>query len=61
MYDAKFLLVTGDLLIIIEYCRFGNLQSYLIKHRNSFVNQVDHFGNLLVEDAVDGNDFIGYR
>jgi hypothetical protein len=33
--------------VIVEYCRFGNLQTYLINHRNNFVNQVDEFGNLL--------------
>jgi hypothetical protein len=33
--------------VIVEYCRFGNLQTYLINHRNNFVNQVDELGNLL--------------
>jgi hypothetical protein len=32
--------------VIVEYCRFGNLQTYLINHRNNFVNQVDELGNL---------------
>ena len=27
--------------MIVEYCRFGNLQNYLIHHRDSFINQVD--------------------
>lgn len=36
----------GELLLIIDYCRFGNLQSYLIKQRNKFLNQLDDFGNL---------------
>ncbi|XP_066150407.1 vascular endothelial growth factor receptor 1-like [Euwallacea fornicatus] len=30
-----------ELLVIVEYCRFGNLQNYLFKHRDSFINQVD--------------------
>jgi hypothetical protein len=38
---------TGELFVIVEYCRYGNLQSYLINHRNNFVNQVDKLGNLL--------------
>ncbi|KZS14552.1 Uncharacterized protein APZ42_019921 [Daphnia magna] len=36
----------GELFIIVEYCRFGNLQNYLSKHRNSFINLVDGFGNM---------------
>ncbi|XP_057368363.2 vascular endothelial growth factor receptor 1-like [Daphnia carinata] len=36
----------GELLIIVEYCRFGNLQTYLMKHRNSFINLLDEFGNM---------------
>ncbi|XP_057377778.1 mast/stem cell growth factor receptor kita-like isoform X2 [Daphnia carinata] len=46
----------GDLLVIVEYCRFGNLQTYLIKHRNSFINQVDEFGNLKTDGELDNND-----
>ncbi|KAK4010358.1 hypothetical protein OUZ56_019504 [Daphnia magna] len=36
----------GELLVIVEYCRFGNLQTYLSSHRGSFVNLVDEFGNI---------------
>ena len=40
-------LARRELLVIVEYCRFGNIQKYLIHHRNSFVNQVDpHTGVL---------------
>ena len=35
----------GELFIIVEYCQFGNLQSFLIKNRKSFINQVDESGN----------------
>ena len=34
-------LARRELLVIVEYCRFGNIQKYLMHHRNSFVNQVD--------------------
>jgi len=34
-------LKNSELLVVIEYCRFGNLQKYLINHRNYFVNQID--------------------
>ncbi|KAL1506846.1 hypothetical protein ABEB36_006133 [Hypothenemus hampei] len=30
-----------ELLVIVEFCRFGNLQNYLYKHRESYINQVD--------------------
>ena len=36
-------------MIIVEYCRFGNLQNYLMKNRNNFINQVDEFGNMKIE------------
>ncbi|XP_072392187.1 vascular endothelial growth factor receptor 1-like [Diabrotica undecimpunctata] len=30
-----------ELLVIVEYCRFGNLQNYLLRHREHFINQID--------------------
>lgn len=36
--------MTGELLVIVEYCRYGNIQNYLIRHRSSFINQVDQRG-----------------
>ncbi|KYN07332.1 Vascular endothelial growth factor receptor 1 [Cyphomyrmex costatus] len=30
-----------ELLVIVEYCRFGNLHNYLLRHRNDFINQID--------------------
>ncbi|XP_012229228.2 vascular endothelial growth factor receptor 1-like isoform X1 [Linepithema humile] len=30
-----------ELLVIVEYCCFGNLQNYLLKHRTNFINQID--------------------
>lgn len=36
----------GELFIIIEYCPFGNLQNYLSKHRQGFINLVDGLGNM---------------
>ncbi|XP_046646414.1 vascular endothelial growth factor receptor kdr-like [Daphnia pulicaria] len=47
----------GELLVIVEYCRFCNLQSYLIRHRNHFINQLDEFGNLKTQnDTEDMSD-----
>ncbi|CAH1110876.1 unnamed protein product [Psylliodes chrysocephalus] len=30
-----------ELLVIVEYCRFGNLQNFLLRHRQHFINQID--------------------
>ncbi|XP_008191844.1 vascular endothelial growth factor receptor 1 isoform X1 [Tribolium castaneum] len=30
-----------ELLVIVEFCRFGNLQNYLLRHRENFIDQVD--------------------
>ncbi|KAI9558029.1 hypothetical protein GHT06_014782 [Daphnia sinensis] len=57
-FHTNSILTTGELLVILEYCRFGNLQTYLIKHRNSFINEVDEFGNLKIDGEVDGNDIM---
>ena len=44
-------------MIIVEYCRFGNLQNYLMKNRNNFVNQVDEFSNMKTDiTTVDETD-----
>lgn len=29
-----------ELMVIVEYCQFGNLQSFLVKHRPFFVDQI---------------------
>ncbi|XP_045479289.1 vascular endothelial growth factor receptor 1-like isoform X2 [Harmonia axyridis] len=30
-----------ELLVIVEYCKFGNLHNYLYRHRDNYINQVD--------------------
>ncbi|XP_076244476.1 PDGF- and VEGF-receptor related isoform X2 [Calliopsis andreniformis] len=30
-----------ELLVIVEYCRFGNLHNYLLRHRSDFINQIN--------------------
>ena len=32
--------------MLVEYCRYGNLLSYVINARGRFVNEVDSVGNL---------------
>lgn len=31
----------GELMVIVEYCKFGNLRHYLLRHRARFVNQLN--------------------
>ncbi|KZC11867.1 Vascular endothelial growth factor receptor 1 [Dufourea novaeangliae] len=31
----------SELLVIVEYCRFGNLHNYLLRHRGDFINQIN--------------------
>ncbi|GJQ81452.1 Pvr [Trypoxylus dichotomus] len=30
-----------ELYVVVEFCRFGNLHNYLLRHRENFINQVD--------------------
>lgn len=33
-------------MVIVEYCRFGNIHQYLLKQRDSFINQITPNGYL---------------
>lgn len=35
------MLFVGELLVMVEYCQYGNLHGYLQKHRGAFINQVN--------------------
>ena len=47
-----------ELLVIVEYCRFGNIQKYLMVHRNHYIDQVDPLTGdinfMIGEDIMDG-------
>jgi len=30
-----------ELMVIVEYCQYGNLYDYLLRHRDDFVDQLD--------------------
>ncbi|KAI9565388.1 hypothetical protein GHT06_009180 [Daphnia sinensis] len=51
-------IIKGELLLIIDYCRFGNLQSYLIKQRDKFLNQLNDFGDLTLPNVFVENSTI---
>ncbi|XP_046742716.1 macrophage colony-stimulating factor 1 receptor 2-like [Diprion similis] len=51
----------GELLVIVEYCRYGNLHDYLIRRRVNFVNQLNSSGEKIsvsaaCEDAMNIDD-----
>ncbi|KAL1129986.1 hypothetical protein AAG570_012929 [Ranatra chinensis] len=31
----------GELLVLVEYCRYGSLHGYLLRHRDAFINQIN--------------------
>jgi hypothetical protein len=41
-----------EILVIIDFCRFGNLKSFLIEHRDKFINQLTALGDLLPGDET---------
>ncbi|XP_058810705.1 vascular endothelial growth factor receptor 1 isoform X2 [Phymastichus coffea] len=45
-----------ELLVIVEYCRYGNLHNYLLRHREDFINQIDPETGRI--DPVIGNEFL---
>jgi hypothetical protein len=43
-FDLPFL---EEILVIIDYCRFGNLKSFLFENRDKFVNELNGIGTTL--------------
>ena len=37
----------GELLVVVEYCPFGNLRHFLLEHRAHFVDQIDYDSGLI--------------
>ncbi|UYV64420.1 KDR, partial [Cordylochernes scorpioides] len=48
-------LAKGELLVIVEYCRYGNLRDYLLRRRGTFVDQVDRSTGL-VDSSLTGSE-----
>lgn len=40
-------IANGELMVMVEYCRFGNLRHYLLSHRNYFVDQINYETGLI--------------
>ncbi|XP_017132439.1 vascular endothelial growth factor receptor 1 isoform X4 [Drosophila elegans] len=50
-----------ELMVIVEYCRFGNIQNFLLKNRKCFINQInpetDHIDpNIMTQRISDSFD-----
>ncbi|XP_046462941.1 vascular endothelial growth factor receptor 1-like isoform X2 [Daphnia pulex] len=46
-----------EILVIIEFCKFGDLKSYFIKHRDQFINELNALGNMPPTNETAANDF----
>lgn len=38
-------LIKGELMVIVEFCAYGNLQDFLMTNRRHFVNELDEHDN----------------
>jgi hypothetical protein len=56
VYGSYYIFV-GELLVIVEYCRFGNLQNYLQNHRHTFIDQINSETGQI--DYTIGSDVLG--
>ena len=41
-----------EFFVIIDYCEFGNLKSYLMENRNNFINQLNELGDMQPENEI---------
>ncbi|XP_055376081.1 platelet-derived growth factor receptor alpha isoform X2 [Condylostylus longicornis] len=44
-----------EMMVIVEYCRYGNIQNFLLKNRKRFVNQIN-LETDLIDPAITSND-----
>lgn len=55
MLNICFVHSIGEVMVIVEYCRFGNLQNFLVKHRNYFIDQIDR-ENDVIDPSIQTRD-----
>lgn len=41
IFNSLFITFAGELMVIVEYCRFGNVQNFLLRNRKCFINQIN--------------------
>ncbi|XP_055921707.1 vascular endothelial growth factor receptor 1-like isoform X2 [Eupeodes corollae] len=50
-----------EVMVIVEYCRYGNVQNFLLRNRKRFINQInpitDKIDPTIVEQRFSGGDF----
>lgn len=56
--DIILCIIGGELLVIEEFCRYGNLRDYLIKNRQHYVNELDSWGDLLLIPPEEVNELL---
>uniref|UniRef100_A0A6P4EV92 Vascular endothelial growth factor receptor 1 n=1 Tax=Drosophila rhopaloa TaxID=1041015 RepID=A0A6P4EV92_DRORH len=52
-------IVKRELMVIVEYCRFGNIQNFLLRNRKCFINQInpdtDHIDPNIMTQRISDN------
>ncbi|KFM78275.1 Vascular endothelial growth factor receptor 1, partial [Stegodyphus mimosarum] len=43
----------GEVYVIVEYCRYGNLRNYLLRHRDKFINELDELTGKVIPTMID--------
>ena len=44
LYFGKYFIVfAGELYVVVEYCHFGNLRQYMLKHKDHFKDTMDDY------------------
>lgn len=49
----EYLIILGEIMVIVEYCRYGNLHSFLLKNRNRFIDQIDRYTDKIDSSIIE--------
>ncbi|XP_076044158.1 vascular endothelial growth factor receptor 1-like isoform X2 [Oratosquilla oratoria] len=53
---SKNMAVKGELLLVVEYCKYGCLLSYMQRHRREFINQINPVTDKIDQTIISNND-----
>lgn len=45
-------------MVIVEYCKYGNLRDFLLKQRDNFISQIDEVTGQLDFSITDLNKYV---